>query len=125
MAARPQRSSRIRSFALTGGRTRPRHPLLLETLVSAVGGGGGGARDTTGFAELSPEQRDIYLACAQPRSVTEIAANLRMPVGVARVLINDLAEQGRVRIHPTVQRDAAPNRHLLERILHGLDSIAQ
>lgn len=119
MPGNSQRSSRIRSFALTSGRTRPRHPLLLETLISAVG------VDNTGFTELSPEQRNIFLTCEQPRSVTEIAATLRLPVGVVRVLINDLAEQGHVRIHPTVQRDAAPNRHLLERILHGLDSIAQ
>ncbi len=113
------RSNRVRSFSLTGGRTRSPFPLLLETLVSAI------SMNATGFAELTPEQRDIYLTCREPVSVTEIATRLAMPTGVARILISDLAEHGRVAIHPTVRRDHPSNRHLLERILHGLESIAQ
>ncbi|GAA3722780.1 hypothetical protein HDA32_000802 [Spinactinospora alkalitolerans] len=119
LTAHPGRSDRIRSFSLTGGRTRSRSPLLLETLVSAIG------VNTTGFTELTPEQRDIYLICEKAKSVTEIAASLKMPLGVVRILINDLADQGRVAIHATVRSDESSHRNLLERILHGLDAIAQ
>ncbi len=81
--------------------------------------------NAAGFAALTPEQREIYLACREATSVTEIATRLAMPIGVARILISDLAEQERITIHPTVRRDQPSNRHLLERILHGLESIAQ
>ncbi|WP_393916137.1 DUF742 domain-containing protein [Halostreptopolyspora alba] len=119
MNGTPGRSNRVRSFSLTGGRTRAPSPLLLETLVSAI------SMNATGFAELTPEQREIYLACREPTSVTEIATRLSMPIGVARILISDLSDHDRVAIHPTVRRDQPSNRHLLERILHGLESIAQ
>ena len=46
-----------------------------------------------------PEQRAICLLCRDPHSVAEVAAALDVPLGVARVLIDDMAHQGLVVVH--------------------------
>ena len=54
------------------------------------------ARD---LSVLSPECQSILGYCRDWRSVAEISAVLRMPLGVARVLIGDMAMEGLVRVH--------------------------
>jgi hypothetical protein len=77
----------VRPFLLTGGRTRPlRDGLRVETLVSAQPSGLS--------APLRFERRRIVELCQQPMSVAEIAVRLTVPLGVARVLIADLAAEG-------------------------------
>ena len=67
------------------------------------------------------ERREILLLCSEPVSVAELAGRLRVPLGVARVLISDLATDGLVRIdHSGAER---PDVVLLERVLHGLRAI--
>ena len=122
------RASRVRPYAITRGRTRFGHVLLVETLVSALN------RPATPDGGL-PELNAICELCrGQLRSVAEIAALLRMPLGVVRVLVSDLADQGRIRVHGAPGGDeygGAPgegdgttgsttNRALLERVLGGL-----
>jgi hypothetical protein len=60
--------------------------------------------------------------CAQPRSVAEIAALLVLPLGVARVLLGDLAGAGVVFVHPTAASsgDGAPDLEFMRRVLVGL-----
>jgi hypothetical protein len=107
-----RRSARVRPYALTGGRTQARHPLLVETLVTA------NRREPGQDATLPPEARAIYAFCSTRRSIAEIAAVLSLPLGVVRVLVGDLADAGRVRIHPVAA--VVPRRELLERVLRGL-----
>lgn len=109
-----RRSARVRPYALTGGRTRTRRPLLVETLVTSTGSDGRLER------RLRPESWAIYELCATRRSIAEIAAVLALPLGVVRVLISDLADAGHMRIHPAAA--SLPRRELLERVLHGLQS---
>jgi hypothetical protein len=107
-----RRSARVRPYALTGGRTQARHPLLVETLVTA------NPREPGQDATLPPEARAIHAFCSTHRSIAEIAAVLSLPLGVVRVLVGDLADAGRVRIHPVAA--VVPRRELLERVLRGL-----
>jgi Protein of unknown function (DUF742) len=107
-----RRSARVRPYALTGGRVQARHPLLVETLVTA------NRREPGQDAALSPEARAIHAFCSTRRSIAEIAAVLSLPLGVVRVLVGDLADAGRVRIHPVAA--VVPRRELLERVLRGL-----
>jgi hypothetical protein len=60
--------------------------------------------------------------CQHQRSVAEIAAQLAVPLGVARVLVGDLLDSGRVRVLETLTEETAwDERHdLLERVLGGL-----
>jgi hypothetical protein len=102
----------VRPYAITGGRTRSQHAYPIEALVltSAVGHQSGASR--------SPEARAICDLCTKSRSIAEIAAHLRVPIGVVRVLVGDLVGDGLVLVH---ERSAdAPDNQLLERVLNGL-----
>ncbi len=117
-----RRPSRVRPYALTGGRTAFGHVLLVETFVATVGGPDERAELTSGGlgAGVTPELRAIVELCRKMRSVAEISALLRIPLGVVRVLLSDLADQGRIRVYGTARGPAQPDRALLERVLSGL-----
>jgi hypothetical protein len=69
---------------------------------------------------LSPEYQAILGLGGGWRSVAEISAVLRMPLGVARILIADMAVEGLVRIHQLDHAQGRPDLNLLERVLSGL-----
>jgi hypothetical protein len=106
----------VRPYAMTGGRTRPRYQLALEALVHT----------TATMAQLQgqlPEHQRICHLCREIKSVAEISALLTIPLGVARILVADLAEAGLVAIHQPGGDEAAggqPDVTLLERVLSGL-----
>jgi Protein of unknown function (DUF742) len=75
------------------------------------------ARD---LSVLSPECQAILGFCRDWRSVAEISAVLRMPLGVARILIADMAVEGLVRIQQLDHVGGRPDVQLLERVLSGL-----
>jgi len=106
----------VRPYIRTKGRTKARYSLELETLVSAKEG----VLTDDQPAEL--EQRTLVEALPQPRSVAELAATLRMPLGVARVLVSDAADAGLVNVHKTLSGADGAEAHLLlmERVLSGL-----
>ncbi|GAA2351531.1 DUF742 domain-containing protein [Streptomyces cuspidosporus] len=106
----------MRPYAMTGGRTRPRYQLAIEALVSTTA-------DPVHLQGLLPEHQRICHLCREVKSVAEVSALLNMPLGVARILVADLAEAGMVAIHqPGGTADAAgtPDVTLLERVLSGL-----
>ena len=117
-----RRTPRVRPYALTGGRTRSGHVLLVETFVATIDHPGEQLALTRGdwAQRVMPELRAIVELCRRMRSVAEISALLRMPLGVARVLISDLADQGRIRVYGTGHGPGSPDRALLERVLSGL-----
>lgn len=107
------RSQRIRPYALTGGRTRARDDLRMEAIVSVP------RYDPALSESLMPESRALYERARGQLSIAELSALLTIPLGVVRVLISDLAAQGVVRVHPTVQ-SVDHDHTVLERILSGL-----
>lgn len=117
-----RKPSRVRPYALTGGRTRSAHVLLVETFVATIEGPEERPELTTNgvAAGVMPELRAIVGLCRRMRSVAEISALLHMPLGVVRVLLSDLADQGRIRVYGTGYESAQPDRALLERVLSGL-----
>jgi hypothetical protein len=62
--------------------------------------------------------------CARPKSLAEIGAALKVPVGVARVLVGDLANGGYLDVHlpQTADGDGGPGHVILGRLLDGLRS---
>ena len=104
----------VRPYAVTGGRTEPRYQLEIEAMVAAAHHH---ERDLT---VLSPESQAILGLVRDWRSVAEISAVLRMPLGVARILIADMAVEGLVRIHQLDHAQGRPDLNLLERVLSGL-----
>ncbi|MEU1377286.1 DUF742 domain-containing protein [Streptomyces triculaminicus] len=123
-----RRSARVRPYSLTGGRTRFGHVLLVETFVGAPAAprAAGPGPDAPGpgpgglASRVLPEARAILGLCRRLRSVAEVAALLKMPLGVVRVLIADLADQGRIRVYGSGHTPGRPDRALLERVLSGL-----
>jgi Protein of unknown function (DUF742) len=68
----------------------------------------------------APEPHSIALLCREPLSVAEIAAHMKLPLGVVRVLVADMADQGMVEVHRPSQLGTVPDVSLLERVLDGL-----
>ena len=109
-------SGLVRPYAMTGGRTRPRYQLAIEALVSTTA-------DPVQLRGQLPEHQRICILCREIKSVAEISALLSIPLGVARILVADLAEAGLVAIHQPGGDDASggqPDVTLLERVLSGL-----
>jgi hypothetical protein len=117
-----RKPARVRPYSLTGGRTRFGHVLLVETFVAALEAPeerleiGQGTLST----RIMPEMRAIVELCRRMRTVAEIAALLKMPLGVVRGLLSDLADQGKIRVYGTGHGPGQPDRALLERVLSGL-----
>ncbi|WP_459708194.1 DUF742 domain-containing protein [Actinophytocola sp. KF-1] len=114
---KPWAGALVRPYAHTGGRTRSSHTLELEALVSSSRHPGAGDAALT-----THHRRMIVDMCVQPRSVAEVAALLSVPLGVARVLLGDLATAGLVVVHPTAgtSGDGEPDLAFMRRVLVGL-----
>ncbi|MCB5908698.1 DUF742 domain-containing protein [Streptomyces sp. NPDC050161] len=117
-----RKPARVRPYSLTGGRTRFGHVLLVETFVAALDAPDERRELTSGGwgDRVMPEMRAIVELCRRMRSVAEISALLKMPLGVVRVLLSDLADQGKIRVYGTGHGTGRPDRALLERVLSGL-----
>ncbi|MDR8410688.1 DUF742 domain-containing protein [Nonomuraea sp. 3-1Str] len=104
----------FRPYAVTGGRSEPRYHLAMETLISSM------SIPDDEMALLTPEQEAIMQLCRTFRSVAEISALLRVPLGVARVLVADMSDEGLVRLHQPRLSQGQPDLNMLERVLSGL-----
>lgn len=103
-------------YAVTGGRTRSAgRDLPLESLVTATD-------RLAGLQDCQPEYRTIVEMADRPVSIVEIGAATGVPVGVARVLVSDLADAGFLVVHapPPATAAGTPTPALLERLLEGL-----
>ncbi|WP_113703198.1 DUF742 domain-containing protein [Nonomuraea lactucae] len=106
----------VRPFVITGGRTRPVDDRLrMETLVTATPG--------AASAPLGFERRHIVQICRTPLSVAEVSVSLKVPLGVARVLIADLVVERLLVVHAQIDLGAQPSRELLERIRDGVRAL--
>ena len=106
-------------YAVTGGRTRAAgQELPLEAVAIATTQAAGSA------TSLQTESRVIVELCARPKSLAEVGAALGVPVGVARVLVGDLANGGYLDVHlPRAgDGDGGPGHVILGRLLDGLRS---
>lgn len=76
----------VRPYVLTSGRTQTRYPLQLETLISVP------HSDPHALTGMAPESRALYEHARRGmNSLAELSAYSGVPLGVAWVLIRDLA----------------------------------
>ncbi|WP_030161945.1 DUF742 domain-containing protein [Glycomyces sp. NRRL B-16210] len=112
--------SLVRPYAVTRGRTRPQLEIALEALVETT------ARGRSGQFLGGREQKVIVDLCGgRLQSLAEIAARMEVPLGVARVLVADMAADGLLAVHAPTGFDAegadeSVGTELLERVLSGL-----
>jgi hypothetical protein len=107
-------------YALTRGRTRSLgRDLPWETLVTTTTAG------AASLPRLQFERAHIIDLSRHPVSVAEVAAELQVPLGVARVLVSDLYSDGFLAVHlPRFGESGRPDSETLERLLAGLKAWA-
>ncbi|MDX6371337.1 MAG: hypothetical protein QOD98_325 [Nocardioidaceae bacterium] len=106
----------VRPYTLTGGRTAPKVELPFEATLR---------REFGGSEEPTDANLARILELCDKRSVAEVSAHVHMPIGVVRVLLGDLIEQGHVRVQATLTADSSQDerRELIERTLRGLRTL--
>ena len=113
----------VRPYALTGGRTTTSSTQMpVEALVQGMSGPEIG---------MTPERRTILeLTASQYLSVAELSAHIKLPVGVMRVLVSDLADEGKIRVHGLTTTDhpgsaynPAASLSVLESVLNGISAL--
>ena len=102
----------VRSYTLTAGRTKTDVDLPVEATLRRQGFDDEGGE--------TPRQR--ILRVCDSKSVAEVSALVKMPIGVVRVLLGDLVQQGWVTVQATMTEDSSydERRDLIERTLRGL-----
>jgi Protein of unknown function (DUF742) len=109
----------VRPYAVTKGRTMPAEGErigLIDVVVAVIDPQAGpGVR-------LGPEHRQLLARCQRPVAVVDLASDVDLPVGVVRVLLSDLSEQGIIRVLVT-PRGPVTNERLLREVLDGLQAL--
>ena len=114
----------VRPYAVTAGRiSGEADGLALETLVSATDNG----KTSKG---MTPEKKTILqLASDDFVSVAELSAHCKLPLGVVRVLVMDMADSEYLTIHATmpvsedVDDRSGITLSLLESVLDGIAAL--
>ena len=89
-----------RPYTLTGGRTRPRGERYFD-LIDVVARSG---RPAETFS-VSPERTRILDLCRDPIAVADLASAMGLPLGVVRVLLDDLVHEGLVEVRVAARED--------------------
>jgi len=106
-----------RPFVLTAGRVATEDPYIgMETQVTARSGG-------SPPGDLAPQLSAIVTLCAEPTSVAEISARLRMHLGVARILVADLHAAGLLDV-PGEDAGKATDPDLIMRVMRGVRDLS-
>ncbi|MFJ4621992.1 DUF742 domain-containing protein [Streptomyces sp. NPDC088812] len=107
-----------RLYTVTGGRSRADDAFDLVTLVVSE------CRPTAG---MQSEHVRILELCRHPTAVVEIAAELKLPITVVRILLGDLLAMSRITVRqPPPARSATsslPDSAFLKEVLHGLRNL--
>jgi hypothetical protein len=102
----------VRPFTISNGRTRPTHTFDLMSQVMATG--------VTPLGHQGPEHALALDLCRAPISVAEVAAHLKLPAAVTKVLLSDLVDCGALTTKPPEFHHNPTDRALLEAVLDGL-----
>jgi hypothetical protein len=102
----------VRPYTVSNGRTTPTLELDLLSLVRSTG--------QLRPSELEAEHAEALILCRDPISVAEVAAHLRLPAMVIKVLLSDLVDCGAVTAHAPAPAVDPTDRTVLEALLNGL-----
>jgi hypothetical protein len=104
----------VRPYAVSNGRTRPSAQLDLLTFVMATG--------TRPKTYLGPDYDQVLDLCGGPISVAEVAAHMRLPAVITKVLLSDLVQHHALttRAPRAVEAASPTDRTVLEAVLNGL-----
>lgn len=106
----------VRPFAVSNGRTRPTITMDMLSMVMATG--------RVPRTQLEPDHARALSLCGEPTTVAEIAAHMRLPIAITKVVLSDLIDCDAIGIrapHPVAD---LTNRSVLEKLLDGLQNRA-
>ena len=108
-----------RPYTVTGGRTRPRGTRYFDLVDLVVR-----SAKSADPALSSPERAQILGLCRIPISVAEVSATLRLPLGVVRVLLDDLMYENLIEVMQSAPRGGiVTDQRLLSRVLERLRAL--
>lgn len=107
-----------RPYTVTGGRTRPRGERHFD-LVDVVARTAKPADDLS----ASPERRQILALCHAPTTVADLASAMGLPVGVVRVLLDDLVGEDLIEVQAAAPRGRVTDTRLLRQVLDALHAL--
>jgi hypothetical protein len=108
----------VRPFALVQGRTRSSGDAF-DLVATVTRTGAVAATEIT----LGPEQERILRVAGRTTTVADIAADLDLPVGVVRVLLGDLKDQGLIKVRPPAPATSRSRERILKEVIHGLRAL--
>ncbi|MFF7637910.1 DUF742 domain-containing protein [Kitasatospora sp. NPDC008050] len=107
-----------RLYTVTQGRSRPgSHAFDVVTLI---------VTERAPTPGMQSEHARILRLCERPTAVVEVAAELKLPISVVKILLGDLLEAGRITArHPRFSPAQAqlPDLDTLKQVLHGLQRL--
>ncbi|WP_305788345.1 DUF742 domain-containing protein [Symbioplanes lichenis] len=103
----------IRPYTVSDGRTEPTTRMELLSMVIATG------RRPPG--QLGTEHAQVLGLCGSVTTVAEVAARLRLPAVVAKILLSDLVDWGAVDTRAPDPMADCTNLTVLETILNALE----
>lgn len=107
-----------RPYTVTGGRTRQRTALRFD-LVDLVGRSLRPVR----AGGYTPERRAVLGLCEQPVTVADLSSELGLPVGVVRIVLEDLVHDGLIEVRVPAPRGRVTDVRLLERVIEGIRAL--
>ncbi|TDD85589.1 DUF742 domain-containing protein [Actinomadura darangshiensis] len=107
-----------RPYTVTRGRTELRDDRL--DLISML--------ESTGVpvprrVRLDPEHRRLLAICLRPITFADLASEINLPVGVVRVLIDDLRDENMLRVLKPTPAGDVPDELVLRKLLNGLRAL--
>jgi hypothetical protein len=105
----------VRPYAVTRNRSGTSQVAFdLLAFVTSVPGA------DPGLGDLLPEHRKILAQSQEPISIAELASYLDLALGVVRLLLGDLVDEGLVLVQDSAPAASRPSSHVLKAVIHGL-----
>ncbi|NEE02919.1 DUF742 domain-containing protein [Phytoactinopolyspora halotolerans] len=109
----------VRLYAMTAGRARSVGETALDLMATIEA-----SPMVPDNPMLSPEKLTLLRICQrQPQTVTDIASESNLPLGVVRVLLGDLIGAGYITVSRPIQPTQLPDSHILKEVLDGLRAL--
>ena len=102
-----------RPYMLTGGRTRGDR---FYDLMDVVGRGAA----NVDLAPLGPELVQILRLCRAPATVADLASAVDLPLGVVRILLDDLVRANLIEVRAPAPTGRITDKQLLRQVLDAL-----
>lgn len=103
----------IRPYTVSDGRTEPTTRMELLSMVIATG--------RRPHGQLGPDHAQALALCDSVTTVAEVAARLRLPAVVTKILLSDLVDWGVVDTRSPDPMADSENPAVLETILNALE----